>query len=99
MKSSRVTQTFLMLATVSGHAISRNIKNGLATLFFHYLTKPIQVHKLLNIFNEVMQFAEKELSSSKTLGALDNFNADILHKLKETDLNVLLNLKQRYQMK
>ncbi|WP_239795759.1 PAS domain-containing sensor histidine kinase [Candidatus Nitrotoga arctica] len=53
------------VVALSANAMSRDIENGLAAGFFHYLTKPIKVNEFLNIIDEALVFAEIKVNQCK----------------------------------
>ncbi len=44
---------------LSANAMPRDIENGLAAGFFHYLTKPIKINEFLSVLEKALLFAEK----------------------------------------
>jgi PAS domain S-box-containing protein len=44
---------------LSANAMPRDIENGLAAGFFHYLTKPIKINEFLSVLDKALVFAEK----------------------------------------
>jgi PAS domain S-box-containing protein len=53
------------VVALSANAIPRDIENGLAAGFFHYLTKPIKVNEFMDTLNVALEFADKAGSQSK----------------------------------
>jgi PAS domain S-box-containing protein len=55
------------VVALSANAMQRDIKKGMETGFFYYLTKPIKVNEFMDALDGALEFAEKTLPATKSL--------------------------------
>ncbi len=58
LRSDRATASIPVVA-LSANAMPRDIKKGLESGFFRYLTKPIKIDEFMSALNEVLESAGK----------------------------------------
>jgi CheY-like chemotaxis protein len=55
------------IVALSANAMPRDIKKGLDSGFFHYLTKPIKINELMDTIDVSLEFANTLIGANKAL--------------------------------